>query len=519
MKMVRRMIRNKVLLLFLVAFALGNVVMGVEVYTLEQCREMARGHNKSLQVSQERVNAARNLKRAAFTQYLPNVQAAGSYTWMSREIQLLSDESQQTLGNMGSLTTSQMNSDLTNAAVKYQTAAATYAAAGNATAAAEAAAAATSIKNSAPALQVMGQSMSGTMNAIGQGIVDAFEMDNRNVWVGSILLTQPIFMGGKIVEANRMAKCQREMAETQLDKQLGDATYETDNAYWRVVSVVNKKRLAESFVKLLAKLDSDVTKSITVGTSTKADGLSVKVKLNEARVALVQCENGIRLSKMALAQQCGLPLDAEFDLADENLEPHLAAVPFDSSSIAEGVDNRQEVKELGLMLKMAESNRRLMIGRFLPHAGLTAGYVVSNPSAFNGFQKDWGGYWNVSVGVYMPLFHFGERIHTLNAARNMRNVAQWTLDEAKEKVTLDITQARQKVIEASTREQMTNANQQSADENLKYAELSYEAGVIAPSILMEAQTAWLKAHSAAIDASIETRMAEAALLKAKGELK
>lgn len=82
----------------------------------------------------------------------------------------------------------------------------------------------------------------------------------------------------------------------------------TDQAYWQVISLINKKKLAQSYLQLVSQLDSDVDKMITEGVATKADGLSVKVKVNEAEMKLTQVDNGLSLSKMVLCQLCGLPL-------------------------------------------------------------------------------------------------------------------------------------------------------------------------------------------------------------------
>ena len=53
------------------------------------------------------------------------------------------------------------------------------------------------------------------------------------------------------------------------------------------------------------------------GVATKADELSVKVKVNEAEITLTQVENGLSLSKMVLCQLCGIPLNSDIRLADE----------------------------------------------------------------------------------------------------------------------------------------------------------------------------------------------------------
>ena len=84
----------------------------------------------------------------------------------------------------------------------------------------------------------------------------------------------------------------------------------TDQAYWQVISLVNKKKLAEGYLKLLQQLDSDVEKMINQGVATKADGLSVRVKVNEAEMTLTKVEDGLSLARMLLCQLCGI--DSEF---------------------------------------------------------------------------------------------------------------------------------------------------------------------------------------------------------------
>ena len=227
----------------------------------------------------------------------------------------------------------------------------------------------------------------------------------------------------------------------------------------------------------------------------------------------LQVEDGLALSKKALCQIIGLPLNTDIHLEDETVKPggHLGGDT--TVDVAAGVMGRNEIKQLETLYNVAEANRKIQIARFLPTIGLMAGYAVSNPNVFNGFQNRFAGFWEVGVGVHIPITHFGEKIHTYNMAKSMRNIAQMQLDEAKEKVELDITQASDKVNESYRRETMSMSNQAKADENLRYANISFDAGVINASTLMEAQTAWLKAHSDAIDAMVQTKMSEAYLLK------
>lgn len=466
------------------------------VYTLDECRQMATSHNRSVQMAQEKVNVASDLKKAAVTYYLPNISATGAYLWTDQQIQLLNEDQRNALGSMGAATQTAISQGMQ------------------------------SLLSLNPALATnplfasvspMLQSLSGNVGSVGQKVVDAFETDTRNIFVGAVTLTQPIFTGGRIVEMNRMAKYAKEIEEIRLQNEKSSSTYSTDEAYWRVVSLVNKQKLAEAYLELLNKLDSDVEKSIAIGVATKADGLTVKVKLNEAEMTKLQVEDGVRLSKKALCQVIGLPLNTDIHLADEDMKPGEKLAQDVTVDVQSGVDNRNEIRQLEAMLNMAESNRRMHIARFMPTIGLTAGYVISNPNMLNGFENKFRGFWEVGVGVHVPITHFGERIHMLNAARNMRDIARLQLEDAKEKVELDITQASDKVNESHRREAMSFANLSKADENLKYANLSFEAGMIPVSTLMEAQTAWLKAHADAIDAMVQTKMSESYLQKSTGK--
>ena len=143
---------------------------------------------------------------------------------------------------------------------------------------------------------------------------EAFEIDIQNIFVGSLMVTQPIYLGGKIRELNKIANASKRIAESQQNSELSDLYAQIDEIYWRIVSLSSKKKLAESYVNLLAKLDDNMDKSIDAGLATKADGLSVKVKRNEADMILAQVNNGLSLSKMQLAQLCGISYEEKFDL-------------------------------------------------------------------------------------------------------------------------------------------------------------------------------------------------------------
>jgi outer membrane protein TolC len=343
---------------------------------------------------------------------------------------------------------------------------------------------------------------------------EAMEIDVENVFVGGIGFTQPIFLGGKIRELYNIAKAGEKLAEVQNSDEANKLIIEVDEAYWRVVSVENKKRLAQEYCNLLEKLVKNVNIMVEEGVATKGDALKVKVKLNEAEMSLTKADNGLRLSKMALYQLCGLEISSEYILADNDLtQNQIDIVNPDINSV---LNSRAEIKALNIMQSVAKSNIKIMQSRFMPNVLLSANYLVSNPSFSNGVSNTFNGMFSVGVVMNVPIFHFGDKVHTLRAAKSQFKISQYKIDEAKEKIELQVNQSSFRMMEANKQLFRCESNLEKANENLRFANEAFDAGVISSTDLMAAQTAWLSANSERIDSNIEVRLCDLYLKKVIG---
>lgn len=464
-----------------------------QVLTLDSCRALALANNKELRISQEKVNAAHYEKKAAFTNYLPKIDLTGGYMRTQKEISLLSDAQKQSIGNMGTNLGNQL---------QQLVAANPGLAAG--------------LQGLLPGA-VAG--LTDGLNAVGQGLVDAFRTDTRNMTVGAATLTQPLFMGGKIIAYNKITKYAERLAESQHATGMQDLILQTDQIYWQIISLVNKKKLAENFLELVQKLDSDVDKMIKEGVATKADGLSVKVKVNEAEMMLTQVDNGLNLSKMLLCQLCGLPLETDFQLADESMKDLPLPNTYTEANVSTALSNREELKSLELASEIYRQKVNVVRADFLPSVALTANYLVTNPSLVNGFENKFRGMWAAGIVVKIPVFHWGEGIYKVKAAKAEANIARYKLEDIKEKVELQVTQNSYKVNESTKKLAVAEKNMEKAEENLRYANLGFKEGVIPTSNVLEAQTAWFSAQAGKIDAQIDVKMSELYLNKSMGILK
>jgi len=475
-------------------FSAAVVPAGAQrVLSLDSCRQMALRNNKQLGVSKLKQDVAENLRKSARTKYLPHVSAIGAYEYTSEEVSILNDAQKTALSGLGTNLTGAMQQSLGPAVAQMQPL----------------------------TQQLIGQTLTqtaGLLNQKGQNIVDAFRTDTRNIFAGTIMLTQPVFMGGSILALNKMADISEEMAKNSTDARRHATLYQIDQAYWQVVSLHHKKQLAESYLELVRKFDSDVHKMIDEGVATRSDGLSVDVKVNEAEMTLTKVNDGLVLSRMLLNQLCGLPLNEPVTLQDEQSE-NIAVVELKPQlDVEQAVNNRPELKMLQNTVDLSKQATNVLKAGNLPQVLLLGGYAVSNPNVFNGFEKKFAGFWNVGVMIRVPIWNWGDVTYKVRASKGATAIANLELAEAREKIELQVNQVTFKVDEANKKLTMAQKNIQRADENLRTANLGFQEGVISPTVVMEAQTAWLQAQSQKIDAEIDVKLSQVDLQKALGTL-
>lgn len=473
------------------------------VLSLDSCRAMALRNNKELAQSKAQLDKAHWDTKAAHTNYLPKVSLTAGYMRTGDEISLLSNNQKNALNNIGTTAVNQFGAQFPTIAQQ--------------------------IITKYPDLAPLIQDISGTFqknaaalgqagNAFGKGITDAFRTDTRNMTAGMILLTQPLYMGGKIKAYENITKHQVSLADAQLRADEQQVMLDVDRAYWQVVSLANKRRLAVSYRNMLAHLDSDVVKMINEGVATKSNELSVSVKLNEAEMTLMKVEDGLTLSRMLLCQLCGLPLESAPRLADEDKQDLPTVAQDIRADVETAYANRAELSQLATAQQIYAEKAKIERAAVLPQIALTGGYMISNPNVFNGFEKKFRGTWAVGVMLKVPVWNWGETKYKVRAARTEATIAALKTDEAREKIELQVNQEAFKVNEANRKLTLSMKNLDKAEENLRTAQVGFKEGVITTSDLLAAQTAWLQAHSDKIDAQIDIKLSHASYNKALGQL-
>ena len=476
--------------------------------TLDSCRAMALRNNKQMRISQVKQDVAANIRKSARTKYLPHVSALGTYQFTSKQLELLSDDQKSTLNNLGTSTVADIQSELNPIASSEP------------------------MQHIKAVLSAMGlnfdglhqmtgqglQNIAAKLNGLGENLVDALDTDTRNLFAGTVMVVQPVYLGGSLIALNKMADINEEMQQHSADANRQTTIYNIDKAYWQVVSLKHKQKLAAGYLDLIRKLSSDVHRMIDEGVATKSDGLSVDVKVNEAEMTLQRVDDGLVLSKMLLCQNIGLPITEEITLADEDTENIALEETVKIFDETTAMNNRPELKMLENGVQLSRQLTNVLKAGNLPMVALTGGYVVSNPNVLNGFQRKFGGFWNVGVLVRVPIWNWGDVMYKVRASKGATSIASLELEEAREKIGLQVNQNTFRVKEAFKTLTMAQSNIARAEENLRTANLGFKEGVITPTTVMEAQTAWLQAQSQKIDAEIDVKLSQVDLQKSLGVL-
>lgn len=436
------------------AISMGDVVAQEPVsLSLEKCREMALNHNREIQIAESDVIASEYLVKSAKTKYLPRIDFTGG--WINPGDRALKPFA---------------------------------------------------IDFNIPGVTPPGLSLP----------LDFISIAPQEVYTGGFVLKQPIFMGMKIVEANKMAGFTSELAHEKVKLTEAEVLTMVDEAYWRVVSVEEKVSLAKSYKSLLERFVQDLQNLYAEGMITKNEVLKVQVKQNEVELSLLKAENGLVLSKMLLGQMIGVDADQiildKDVISEEELSSRLIALT-DTLAV-----ERAEVTMLRNKVAITQSAKKMVQSQFMPNVFLTAGYNWISPNLYKGTQNNLGGDWMIGVGMQIPILTWGDRLHQVHIAEQQVEKAQLELQEAQEKIGLQVQQNRFKHIEALKKMELTKLSKEQAEENLRVAMNNMLEGMNGIRDILEAQAMWESATSADIDARVEAAVTLSQLEKSTGLL-
>lgn len=350
------------------------------------------------------------------------------------------------------------------------------------------------------------------------------ELRMRGTYMAGLTLTQPIYAGGKIATARRMARIGEEVAGEQQRMTRMDVLVEADNAYWTLVAVEGKVRMLESYAAQMDTLYNQASAAFKAGMAIENDRLRIEAKRSEIRYQLQKARNGADLCRMSLCRVIGVGNDVHPEPTDTLFKP---AAP---RALQADLEARPELRMLEQQVALGEQQIRDARSAMLPTAGLSLGYTYygniklqSMVDAGNGTfvpysQEFRDGLGMAMVAVQIPIFHWGESRKKVRKARFELQNARLDLQKNTRLMSLEVEQAIRNVEDGYRMIQTAELALRQAEENLRVMRNRHAAQMAPLTDLLDAQSQWQQAASNRIEAQTQYRIYETEYLRATGHL-
>lgn len=346
----------------------------------------------------------------------------------------------------------------------------------------------------------------------------------RGTYVAGLNLTQPIYVGGQITAANRLARLGKECQQENLRKTRAEVLAEVDKSYYTLISVSQKVRMLEAFLCQMNGLIEKLRASVSAELATGNDMLRVEAKRLEVEYQLQKARNGEKLCRLALGNALGLPITEQ-------------VVPIDTvfsveaiSQLNENFELRPELSLLKKNVEVKETLAKKERSNFLPTIALSVGYSYYGNLKMRGttMQPDGTPYQfeqkfsddipMAMLSVSIPIFHWGSEFKKAKKARLDVTAAQLDLQKNRRLLSIEVRQAVQNVTSGYQMVQTAQTGQQQADENLRVMQLKYDCSMATLTDLLDAQAQWQQAHSNLIEAQAQYKIYQTEYLRATGRL-
>lgn len=430
--------------------------------TLEECRKIAVEYNKELKNAEYQKQEARANQKTARTAYLPNISASANAMYLP-DVEGFSIPG-------GFLPT----------------------------AASEEAA--------------LNGEFTGVSDVWSPGM--SLELDNLSVIYGSVSVTQPIYVGGKIRYTNKQADAGVEIFDHNYSLKYSEIIVKTDQIYWNIASISANVKLAEKYIEMLTELEEQMVQMYELGLTPASEKLKVTVQKNEAELNLVKAKNGLKISKMYMNQILGQDLNTEIQIVD-SLSCDIKMLDI-QNGVSDALSNRDELAILEKQLKIKKYDKKIALADYLPQVGISAGYssyyvkdLVEDPS-FNP---------SIAGQISIPIFQWGQGKYKQDAAELRIKQAQTNLENTNELISLEVQQVKIQVEEAYESIQIAKKNIAETQESLDETKASFEVGLNTTTDVLNAQARWQSANSQLINALAQFEILQTAWQKVTGNLK
>ena len=332
----------------------------------------------------------------------------------------------------------------------------------------------------------------------------------KNGIMGGVSAQLPLFTGGRILNANRLADVGVETSRQQRRMSHNEVVLTAETYFWQAVMLKEKLKTVEAVERQLDKFAKDADAAVNAGVTDRNDLLQINLKKNETRSNRITLENALTTAKRLLAQYTG----HDGDSIDVSADMSGGLPPSPLQLYAEPQTALTQTAEYALMEQNVKANRlkyKMTVGQNLPTVAIGGGYMYDD--LMDKSHSFWLGFATVSI----PLTGWWGGSHEMKKQRLAVRNAGNTLQDNSQLLVINMENKWNDMNDAYRKIGIAMESIAQAEENLRLHDDYYRAGTATMSDLLEAQTLYQNSRSAYVEAYAEYQIKKREYLQATGQ--
>ena len=332
-------------------------------------------------------------------------------------------------------------------------------------------------------------------------------MDNG--YLVSVMATQPVFMGGQIVNSNKLASVNVDVSQLQRDKKADEIRLTTETYFWQIVMLKEKIVTLDLMDKLLTSTLKDVETAVEAGVRTRNEMLQVRLQQNQNRTSRINVNNSLATMTDLLAQiigHNGENIDIAYTM-DYSLPESPEALFVQHDSALAATDDYNLLLE---NIKASELQYKLAVGKNVPSVAIGGGYTYMD--LLDKGQHAWIGMATVSV----PISGWWGGSHDMKKRKLELANARYDLEDNSEKLIINMDKTWNDVTDAYKQVKIAMESMEQSTENLRLNTDYYEAGTATMTDLLDAQSLYQQSRDQYAEAYTQYEIKKREYLQATG---
>ena len=352
-------------------------------------------------------------------------------------------------------------------------------------------------------------------------------LQTRGTYLAGISVTLPLYAGGQITSANRLANIGQTVSQEKLRKTRMQVIADVDNAYYTLIAVHSKVQMLEAYARQMQELYDQVKLATDVQMATENDLLRIATKQNEVSYQLQKARNGEQLCGLALANVIGTDLEQTIIPTDTLFNGQSSMVngqySEDFSTRPDLLLLQEQVKANEVLVKKSRSNYLptvALVGRYSHYDNLKlkGNLTLPNINSLGINHTISGGNPVALLSVSLPIFHWGAELKKVKKAKIDLSDAKLQLQQSERGMRVEVRKAVQNITDSQRMVETATVGKQQADENLRVMRQKFDNQLCTMTDLLDAQSQWQQARSNLIEAQTQLKIYETEYLRVTGRL-